>query len=248
MRNKIKYILLAAQRDSLFLGLAVAIAISCSLGLFLGSNALSEQNEMSMVYAAGAARIVMIVGLILFTAFSIRRFFENREIDLMLVRPVSRAQFIISFWVGFSMVALFFVLFTAFLLYIFTSPNLEGFLVWTISLLFESFVVLALAMTAALILKSAVSAVMLTLGFYVLSRMAGFVMLIVTKPGPQDFFDKMFYYISSIIPRLDFFGKTEWLVYGVKDFADVKLFAIQAVVYLLLLICISIFDFKRKEF
>ena len=248
MLNKIKYILLGAQRDSLFFGLAFAIAIATSLGLFLGDNALSEQNEMAMVYAAGGSRIVMIIGLILFTAFSIRRFFENREIDLMLVRPISRANFIISFWVGFSIVALFFVLFTSGIIFLLTKPNIAGFLIWSLSLLLESFVVLALAMTSALLLKSAVSAVMLTLGFYVLSRMAGFVMLIVTKPGAKDIFDNGFYYLSSVIPRLDFFGKSEWLVYGVQSDTEVRLFVLQAAAYLTILIAISIFDFKRKEF
>lgn len=248
MRNKIRYILLTAQRDSLFVGLALAIALACALGVFLGSNAVSESTEMSLVYAAGASRIVLITGLIIFTAFSIRRFFENREIDLMLVRPVSREKFIFAFWLGFSMVALCFVLITSAILYLMAAPDLYGFLIWSFSLFLEALVILALTMAASLILKSAVSAVMLSLGFYVLSRMAGFIMLLVTKPGTQSELDQGFYYFSSLIPRLDFFGKTEWLVYGIQDPVQIQLFVLQAVIYIALLLAISIFDFKRKEF
>ncbi|PIR33135.1 MAG: hypothetical protein COV36_03265 [Alphaproteobacteria bacterium CG11_big_fil_rev_8_21_14_0_20_44_7] len=221
---------------------------AASLGIFLGSNALSEQIQMSMVYAAGAVRLVMILGLVIFTAFSIRRFFENREIDLMLVRPISRVKFIFAFWVGFSLIALAFVLFTSILFYFFTVPNLEGFVIWSLSLLLETIMVLALVMTASLILKSAVSAVMMTLGFYVLSRMSGFILMIVTKPGSNGFFDNAFLSFSSLIPRMDFFGKTEWLVYGVENQSEIGLFAMQAAIYIPLLLALAIIDFKKKEF
>lgn len=248
MGSKIRYILLTAQRDFLFFGLALAILAAIGLGLFLGSNALVEQVETSLVYASGAARLVLVIGLTIFTAFSIRRFFDNREVELMLVRPISRNKFIISFILGFSLVALVFVLFTAAVLYIFAQPNFEGFLVWTLSLVLEAMIVLTLAMTASFILKSAVSAVLTTLGFYVLARMAGFILLIVTKPGAHDFENKIFLSFSSVVPRLDFFGKTEWLVYGVQNWQDVQLFALQALIYIPFLAAIALVDFRRKEF
>lgn len=248
MFNQVRYVLLTAQRDFLFFALAIAILAAVALSMFLGSNSLSEQSETSMVFAAGVVRMVLVLGLTIFTAFSIARFFENREIELMVVRPVSRASFVFSFWVGFSMVALLFVLFSSIILYLFSNPNLEGFLYWSGSLLLESMLVLALTMAAALILRSAVSAVMLSLGFYILSRLSGFIMLIVTKPGPETIENNIFLGISAIIPRLDLFAKTEWLVYGISNSTEALQYFVQAAVFAILLLGIAIYDFQRKEF
>jgi len=248
MFKQVRYILLTAQRDFLFFALAISILASVTLAIFLGSNSVTEESETSMVFAASVLRGVLVLGLTIFTAFSISRFFDNREIDLMLVRPVSRAKFIYSLWIGFSMVALLFVIFSSVLLFLFSTPNLEGFLYWSVSLLLECMTVLALTMASALILRSAVSSVLLSLGFYILSRLGGFVMLIVTKPGPETIQNDIFYAISSIIPRLDFFAKTEWLVYGIGETGEIIRFMLQALVFIFLLLAIAIYDFQRKEF
>jgi len=248
MFKQVRYILLTAQRDFLFFALAICVLAAVALSMFLGTNTVTEQSETAMVFAASVVRGVLILGLTIFTAFSISRFFENREIDLMLVRPVSRAKFVLSFWIGFSMIALLFVVFSSIILYLFSTPNLEGFLFWSTSLLLETMIVLALTMAAALILRSAVSAVLLSLAFYILARLSGFILMIVTKPGPETIQNKIFMGVSSVIPRLDFFAKTEWLVYGVSNGTDVIHYMLQAVVFIALLLAIAIYDFQRKEF
>lgn len=248
MFKQVRYILLTAQRDRLFFALAISILASVTLAIFLGSNTVTEQSETSMVFAASVLRAVLVLGLTIFTAFSISRFFENREIDLMLVRPVSRSSFVFSFWIGFSMVALLFVIFSSAIIFLFSNPNLQGFFFWSLSLLLETMTVLALTMASALILRSAVSSVLLSLGFYILSRLGGFIMLIVNKPGSHGFENDVFYVISSIIPRLDFFAKTEWLVYGVGETGEIIRFMLQAAAFIALLLAIAIYDFKRKEF
>lgn len=247
MWNNVRYILLTAQRDSIFIGLAAAIIFGCYIAFFLGSTALTEGEQMSLVYAAGVSRMIVILGLIIFVAFHIRRSFENKEIDQMIVRPVSRERFIISYWMGFSIVALFFVAFTSLILY-FLSPDVYGLMYWALSLLAESLIIVSLVMAASLILRSTVVAVLLCIGFYVLSRMAGFLLIIVTKPGSDGLANGTFEQISKLVPRLDFFSKTEWLVYGVGQWNEVHLFLAQAAIYIGLLLAIAIVDFKRKQF
>lgn len=253
MWNKVRYILMTAQRDSLFLGLAISIVFASYLAFFLGTTAVVEEGQASIVYAAGISRIILILGLVIFVAFHIRRSFENREIDLMLVHPISREKFIISYLIGYGMIALFFVLFTGLLLYGFAyfaglQQNIEGLAIWVGSVLLEAIIMSSLAMTASLILRSTVISVLLSLGFYVLSRMAGFILLIVYKPGNEGFSSDIFAHISKFIPRMDFFGKTEWLLYGYKTNEEVYLFLAQAAIYITLLAAIAIYDFKKKEF
>jgi len=165
MWNKVRYILMTAQRDSLFLGLAVSIIFASYIAFFLGTTATVEEGQTSMVYAAGICRIILILGLVIFVAFHIRRSFENREIDLMLVHPISRTKFILSYLLGYSFIALFFVLFAAVVLYLLAhigslKQNLEGLGIWTLSVLLEAVIMSTLAMTASLIMRSTVITVL----------------------------------------------------------------------------------------
>jgi ABC-type transport system involved in multi-copper enzyme maturation permease subunit len=253
MWNKVRYILLTAQRDSLFFGLALSIIFSTYVAFFLGSTAVVEEGQTALVYSAGISRIVLVLGLVVFVCFHIRRSFENREIDLMIVHPISRTKFILSYIIGYGIIALFFVLFTALVLYGFATysdakPNIDGFMVWTSSVFLEAVIISAMAMTASLILRSTVLAVLLCLGFYVLARMVGFVLIIVTAPGNNEISYQSFGHISKFVPRLDFFGKSEWLLYGFQSYEEIGLFVAQAAIFITLLLALAIYDFKKKEF
>lgn len=253
MWNKVRYILLTAQRDSLFFGLALSIIFATYLAFFLGSTAVVEEGQTSLVYSAGISRIVLVLGLVVFVCFHIRRSFENREIDLMIVHPISRTKFILSYIIGYSTIALFFVVFTAFVLYGFAEfaeakPDINGFMLWTGSVFLEAVIISAMAMTASLILRSTVISVLLCLAFYVLARMAGFVLIIVTSPGSNGISYESFKHISKFVPRLDFFGKSEWLLYGFTSYGEMYLFLGQAAIFITLLLALAIYDFKKKEF
>lgn len=208
---------------------------------------MDEGAQMSLVYAAGVSRLITVMGLIIFIAFHIRRSFENKEIDQMIVRPISREKFIFSYWLGFSIVSFVLVLFTTIILYL-LSPDIYGLFYWSLSLFCESLITVSLVMAASLILRSTVVAVMTCIGFYVLSRMAGFLLVIVTKPGSAGFANDTFDHVSKLLPRLDFFSKTEWLIYGVGNWSEVHLFLYQAFAYVGLLLCVAIIDFKNKQF
>ncbi|OYW17650.1 MAG: hypothetical protein B7Z54_07700, partial [Sphingobacteriales bacterium 12-47-4] len=54
--------------------------------------------------------------------------------------------------------------------------------------------------------------------------------------------------ISVIVPRLDFFAKGSWMIYGPKSYDDLWLFLVQALVFIPLLLAAAIIDFKRKQF
>ena len=47
---------------------------------------------------------------------------------------------------------------------------------------------------------------------------------------------------------MDFFSKTEWLVYGLKSWDDVYLYLGQGAIYVGLLLLVAIVDFNRKQF
>lgn len=257
MKTIIRYTLITAMRDWLFLGLFVLCATAIGLAIFLGSTALVEQSQMAMSYAAGATRFIVMVGLITFVCFHVRRSFENRELEVILSRPLSRASFVCAYWCGFALLGILVVVPLVVALAVLLPVNYMGLAFWGMSLMLETALVMAFTLLAALILRSAVSSVLASLGFYILSRMMGFFVASTAKPTylvVQQSFDfnsivgALLKTLSIVFPRLDLFGKSTWLVYGVQHHQDMWIFPVQSLVYIPFLLVVAVIDFRRKQF
>jgi ABC-type transport system involved in multi-copper enzyme maturation permease subunit len=254
MWTNVKYILLTALRDRLFVGLIAAVVLAALISGELGYTALVEELEMTLSYAAATSRLILIVGITIFTCFHIRNAFDTKEIDVILSRPISRQNLVLSYWMGFSVVATFLVLPTVGIIGLLGVLSYDGYLGWAISLLLESWLVVALSMFAAFTLKSAVSSVMASLGVYVLSRMIG--LFLATSESGMLFREEnvnivikfVIDIVSIIMPRIDFFAKTEWLVYGITNLQDWWQFGMQALIFIPLLLFAAMIDFARKQF
>jgi hypothetical protein len=254
MLTTIRYILLTASRDFLFLGLLIGVMLATALSSVLGSTALIENQAMTLSFASASARIVLVLGIMIFVCFHLRQAFEQKEIDVLLSRPLSRFQIMLSYWLGFSLVAFLLVLASVVVISFLPLASKMGFVFWALSLLLESLLVVALAMFAAFTLRSAVSSVLASLGFYVLGRMMAFFLVTlesklalgnaVVNAGAKG----LLMGISLIMPRLDLFGQSDWLVYGIQHPQDLKLAFIQMAVFIPLLLFAATVDFLRKEF
>lgn len=252
MLTSIRYVLLTASRDWLFAGLLVAVIIAGGVSATLGSTAFLEEQQMKITYAAASSRLILMVGLIVFVCFHIRQAFDSKEIDVMLSRPISRGNIIVAYWLSFSLVALLLTIPVVMMVGFFGVLNVEGFTGWAIGLLLEAALVVALSLFSAFTLKSAVTSVLASMGFYVLSRMMAFFVATTEAPSLQEMPYILLKYllvaISTIVPRLDFFAKTEWLVYGFKTTQDSYLFVIQAIIFVPVFLVATIIDFRRKQF
>lgn len=254
MWTNIRYILITAVRDRLFVGLLGALVLAAVISRAMGYTAMLEPEQMTLTLSAAMSRMILAVGLIVFVCFHVRHAFDSKEIDVLLSRPISRANLVLSYWLGFALIAMLLVLPVYGILYINGLLNLQGYVNWSASLLLEMFMVVAISLFAAFTLSSAVSSVLASLGIYVLSRMMGF--FVATAENGVLFSDAdvnnslkyMIDGISLIIPRLDFFGKSSWLVYGIELNWEHFLYVAQAGVFVPLLIVLTIIDFKRKQF
>lgn len=255
MNTIIRFTLLTAMRDWLFIGLFIAVMAAYGLSVFMGSTALVEQSQMSLAYFAGASRIILVTGLIIFVCFHVRRSFENREIESILSKPISRAEFVIAYWIGFAVLAALAVIPSIVIIALLNKPDALGLAYWGSSLIMEISLVLAFALVAALIMRSAVSAVMACFGFYFISRLMGFFIAAMSNTSSLmgegktgDIMQAILKVISTVTPRLDLFAKSSWLIYGVNGQNDLWVFQIQSFVYIFFLLSMAIFDFKRKQF
>jgi ABC-type transport system involved in multi-copper enzyme maturation permease subunit len=251
MLTNIRYILITALRDWLFIGLLVSILLAAGVSATLGSTALIEEKEMTVAFAAGSARVILMIGLIVFVCFHIRSAFDTKEIDVILSRPISRSTLVFSYWLGFAFVALLLVIPVIGLIAALGVDSWVGFAGWAFSLLLETFMVVGVALFAAFTLRSAVTSVLACMGFYVLSRMmVFFVMTAQSGMGTGKFYwiKYVLVAISTIVPRLDLFAKTQWLVYGFDSNSEWISYMEQAAVFVPILVLAAIADFRRKQF
>lgn len=254
MNTIIKYTLITAVRDWLFVALFMLILASYYLSSFMGNTALVEQEQMTLAYFAGLSRLILNIGFIVFICFHVKKAFDNREIESMLSKPISRIEFIIAYWVSFMILTFLAIIPIIVILSTLTIANTEGIVYWSMSLVTEIAIICAFSLMAALMMKSAVFAVMSSLTFYIISRLMGFFILAINKQDTLVSSDavntammKILKIISSIIPRLDLYAKSKWLIYGVEGQTDLWIFQAQSI-YIVLLLAMTIFDFKRKQF
>ncbi len=254
MNSILKYILLTAIRDRLYAGLFIILLAAFGISSLVGGTALVERAQATMVYVAGSSRMIFTVGMILFVCFYVRKTFENREVEFVLSKAISRHSFILAYLFGFVLVSLLIILPLAVLLF-FMKAKLIGLAYWTLSLILEALIIITFSLLAALILKSAVSAVMASLGFYIISRMMGFFVLTIKIPKDLSDFSSLdrilkatLKIISIIFPRLDLYGKSDWLIYGVVNFSDIYIILGQSLIYIPLMIFMAFYDFNHKQF
>jgi len=245
------YVLSAAIKDKIFLLFVGLVAIILSLSIFFGSSAVIEQDQFSTVFTSGALRIASSFTLILFIVFYFRRSFDNRDVDFLFSRPISRLQFILAHF--FAFVVLSFVISTLTMIgvLLLTPSELVGSaLLWGFTLFLELVVLSVMAMFFGVALSTAVSATLMTVSFYILARLMGDIIGILESGITNiatEILGVLMTIISFFIPRLDLIGQTSWLVYGVQDFNFLVIF-FQIIIFLGLVLSATYLDLKRRQF
>ncbi len=246
------YILITALRDRLFLALPVMLALGAALVIFLSGSAIIEQREMAAALFGAGSRVLIIAGLVLFVCFHIRQAMTGGEIALILSRPISRGAFVLIYSASLVIAGFICVAASILLVWVCARPPLDGLLMWGLSLALETILMILTAVFFGLILNSAVACVLACMGFYVLARMSGLLGALAGKAGETGGIDLLLGYgfrlISLIIPRLDFFTRSEWLVYGWNGGEPGVAWAVlQSLAFMPLILAAAIIDFSRKR-
>ncbi len=247
--------LLTASRDLLFLGLFVLVLFGILISKFVGSTALVEKAEMQVTYLAAISRLIINLGLILFIVFHVRRSFENKEVELLLSKPISRQKFVLSYYLGFTILAVIISISSSVLIFSLSPVTFLPTIFWSFSVLCENLIIISFAILASFMLKSAISASLASLAFYSLARMMGFFVSGVKFENfadlqftVQSFSEVILIFCSIFLPRLDLFSKTEWLLYGNFKMADFWVILVSISIYPAFLFLMTLIDFKKREF
>lgn len=247
-----KYVLSAAVRDRLVISMLVVMGLGGALAVFMGTAAYIEKYQFVLVFAAAGIRILTVLGLVLFCVFFIRRSFDNKDVDYLLSRPISRVSFIVSHAAAFTLIAALLALAGQIVVY-FSAPVTFGpwQLVWTLSLFFELMIMANAALFFSMVLPSATTSAMAVFGLYILSRTIGILLGIVSSGLAASPMMKgmafVMKFISTIIPRLDLMVQTNWLIYGVENISVLFICA-QGLIFSGLLIAAATVDLVRRQF
>jgi hypothetical protein len=250
MRPTIRLVLLTAARDRLFVSAYGALAAALALSAYIGGWSVFEPAETAVVYAAGGVRIVLALGLAIFVAVHIERLYSTREIEAILSRAISRAQFVVAYLLAIGLVALALVVPVAALVAL-AAQSPQGAVYWVLSLLFEALIVVAFTMFAALTFERAIPSVFAAAVFYALARLVG-LFTSLTELGRQGGINRIANPIADAIalavPRLDLFCQTRWLIYGPLPQESLAIFVAQTAIFVPLLALAGIYDLRRKQF
>jgi hypothetical protein len=250
-----RYVLVTAIRDRMALALLVAQLAVLSAAELMGAAALAEGRETGLAIAGGGLRLVMALGLITFVCFHTRRMEETREIEVILTRPISRATFVIAYFAAYSGLAALLALFAVPLLGFGFRAWGSGLALWEASLLLECGIIVALSLFCALSLRSATASVLAASGFYLLCRLGAYFRAISaqhTGDLANQAADRVAHWVveavAAVLPRLDLFGQSVWLVYGPDGKWGLWTLLGQAAVAILLLQAATLADFRKRRF
>lgn len=246
-----KFTFVEAVKNRLFIFILTGLICIYGLSLFIGEVSIVEraQTETAILSAGLRLFIVFITGL--FVTTSLVREFNDKGFELVLSHPVARSAYYLGKLTGFFYISILLALLTGIPLLLQASPAPVFY--WTLSLLCELMIINALSIMCLFTFNNVTLSFSAVVLFYLLSRAMDTIQLISDSPilesgsFSQDFIGTLLDCIAYLIPDLNRFTQTEWLVYGDVDI-NLLLFVFgQTFIYLILLSAIALFDLYRKE-
>ncbi len=123
---------------------------------------------MISAYVAGSSRAILAIGMVLFVCLNIARAFENKEVEFVISKSISRQQFILGYLGGFFIAALLIFLPLILAMFFILNPDFVGLFAWSATILLEIFILISFSLLASLILKNSFLAIISSFGFYII--------------------------------------------------------------------------------
>ncbi len=245
------YTALEALRNRLFLVVFVLIVASVGLAEFVSQVAITESQQIQSALLGSVLRMTAVLFVSLFVISSMAREFNDKGFELVLSLPLPRSSYYFGKFIGFSLVALS-VAFLFSALLVFYVPAGQVF-AWGLSLSLELFIVVAVSLLCLFTFSHVTIAFISVIAFYLLSRSIEAIQLIGHGPLSEThkLSQKMINFfvdtIAYILPDLNRFASTEWLVYHTANIGDLMFVLGQSAIYLLVLTGAALFDLYRKN-
>ncbi|HEY1151328.1 MAG TPA: ABC transporter permease [Pseudoduganella sp.] len=232
----------------LWLVLAVAIG-GVALSGFLSAIALTETRETQLALVAAALRLAAVAILSAYVVTGLAREAADKGTEMLLALPIPRTAWLAGKLAGFAAAATLPAALFGAVIACLAAPAQA--VLWTISLVCELWLIAAFAVFCTITLTRPVPALAMVAGFYLLSRSLGTLLLLGHAPhggATRRTIGTAIDAIALLLPRLDQFTPTAWLLYDSGSLSALALITAQTAIYLLLLAAASAFDLHRRDF
>ncbi|PLY40749.1 hypothetical protein CSZ94_19430 [Janthinobacterium sp. ROICE36] len=245
-----RYTLLEALRSRLLWLFVLAAGAAAGLAGFLQQLALTESGAVQTALLAATLRLASVFLLATFIITSMAREAADRGLELLLALPMPRAAYLLGKLLGYAALAALPALLFGLLMALFAAPVHSA--LWALSLLGELWIVAAFSLLCAASLQQALPALAATGGFYVLARMLGSLQLLAHAPHAGDSLLQRttagaIDVLALLLPSLDAFTRTDWLLYASGDWPALGRVAAQTAIYVGLLASCALCDFYRRN-
>lgn len=241
-------VLEALHNRLLWVLLAIALA-AAGLAGFLQEVALAEGRALQASVLAAALRLAGVFLVATFVVTSMVRESGDKTMELILGLPIPRAAYLLGKLGGFGAAALLPAILFGALAALFAPA--AGALAWTLSFLCELWIVAAFSLLCVLSFSQVLPALAASASFYVLARAAGSLQLMGGAQGDPSFGQRamgaIVDLIAALLPHLDRFTRTEWLLYQSASAGQVLAVLAQTAIYVTLLASAALFDLYRKN-
>jgi ABC-type transport system involved in multi-copper enzyme maturation permease subunit len=244
-----RYTLLEALRNRL-LWLVLLMALGAvGVSGFLTELALTESRQLQAALLGAVLRLAAVFLIATFVVTSMLREANDHGLQMLMALPMPRAVYLFGKLAGFGALALLpALLFGA--LGLFFAPPAQAAL-WAVSLLCECWIVAAFAVLCSLTLNQVPPALAAAFSFYLLARVIGALQLLghaaaSTRSAGQQVLNTGIDGLALLLPHLDRFTRSDWLVYHDGTGADLAGIAAQTAIYVALLAAAALFDLYRK--
>ena len=244
-----RYTLLEAWRNRLpWLLVAIALA-ALGLASFAGALALTETRQVQAALLGALLRLAAAFLVATFVVTSMLREAGDKGLELLLALPVPRAAWLLGKLAGFFALASMPALLFGMLTLLFAPPDQAA--LWSASLLCELWIVAAFSVLCMLTLQQALPALAAALAFYLLARSIGTLQLLgsgaaLRHDSGQRALGAGIDALALLLPHLDAFTRTDWLVYHTGAASALLPIALQTLLYATLLGACALFDLYRK--
>jgi ABC-type transport system involved in multi-copper enzyme maturation permease subunit len=247
-----RYTLLEAWRNRLILLVGVAVALVTLLSLFARELAVTESGRLQTAILASTLRVTSVFLLALYILNGLTREFNDKVLELLLSLDLPRPGYLMGKFLGYAIVALAVAA-------IVTVPlaalaPVHAALAWGCSLAFELLIIAALSVFCITTFTQLLPAAAFVAAFYLLARSISAIQLMsgASLLGADGFAQRAGATVADalaiVLPRMDAFTQTAWLVNDSGALPQLLNLLLQTVVYVSLLIAAAMFDLYRKNF
>ena len=244
------YTLLEALRNRL-LWLLVALALA-GLGLsgFLDNLALTESRQIQAALVGALARLGAVFILATFVVTSMAREFNDKGLELLLALALPRAAYLFGKLLGYGAIALLPAGLFGLLMLLYAPPSQAA--LWTASLLCELWIVAGFGLLCMFTFKNVMAALSAALAFYLAARSVAAFQLLAHDQGDghgasRQVIRLVFDALGALLPRLDLFTRSEWLVYHAGSAGELPGIVAQTAICMALIGGVALFDLYRKN-